>query len=51
MQPLGFVNWRHVNRYFCVFMWTVVLVLALVVLSHLSDTGAVSHASQAVVVR
>ncbi|MHB8691416.1 MAG: hypothetical protein ACYDHH_09240 [Solirubrobacteraceae bacterium] len=51
MQPLGFVNWRHVNRYFCAFMWTVVFVLALVVLSHLFHSGAVSHASQVVVAR
>jgi hypothetical protein len=33
--PLGFVDWRSVNRLFCGLMWMVALVLALIVLLHL----------------
>jgi len=32
MGPLAFVNWRSVNTHFCVLMWVVALVLAVVVL-------------------
>ena len=44
MQPLGFVNWRVVNRYFCGLMWLVAIVLALIVLTHLVHASSVAHA-------
>jgi hypothetical protein len=36
--PLGFVDWRSVNRLFCGLIWMVALVLALIVIAHL-NTG------------
>ena len=42
MGPLGFVNWRSVNRAFCCLMWGIALVLAIVVLAH-TGAGAVAH--------
>jgi hypothetical protein len=51
VQPLGFVNWRTVNRYFCVLMWVVAIVLALIVLTHLVHAAPAAHASALVTAR
>jgi hypothetical protein len=51
VQPLGFVNWRTVNRYFCALMWLVAVVLALVVLTHLVSATPAAHGPGAVMVR
>lgn len=45
MGPLGFVNWRSVNRAFCFVMWGIVFVLAMVVLAHTGDGTAAHHMS------
>jgi hypothetical protein len=51
VQPLGFVNWRSVNRYFCALMWLVAIVLALILLSHLGHTAPAAHASTVAITR
>ena len=51
MQPLGFVNWRVVNRYFCTLMWVVALILGLIVLTHLVHAAPPPHASAALITR
>ena len=51
MQPLGFVNWRSVNRYFCALMWLVVFVLALIVLTHIGHAPPAAHGASAAITR
>jgi hypothetical protein len=51
VKPLGFVDWRSVNRYFCVLMWFVAFVLALIVLTHLGHTAQAAHPSANVIAR
>jgi hypothetical protein len=51
VKPLGFVNWRNVNRYFCTVMWLLAIVLALVVLTHLFHASAAGHGAAGVIVR
>jgi hypothetical protein len=43
MDFLGFVDWRAVNRRFCVVMWLVAVVLALVLLAHTGSPSAAVH--------
>jgi hypothetical protein len=43
MGPLGFVNWRRLNRAFCLLMWLLALVLALIVIAHSGDGSAARH--------
>ena len=51
MQPLAFVNWRTVNRYFCALMWLVAFVLALIVITHLAHAAPAAHPAAAVIAR
>ncbi len=51
MGPLGFVNWRSVNAYFCLLMWLVAVILAVIVLGHVIHTPPPGHGGQAVGVR
>jgi hypothetical protein len=43
MNLLAFVNWQSVHAMFCVLMWVLVIVLALVLLIHGSAAGALVH--------
>jgi hypothetical protein len=46
MGPLAFVNWRVVNENFCMLMWVLAAILAVVVVLHLGGTsGDVHHAA------
>ncbi|HWE34424.1 MAG TPA: hypothetical protein VG410_13115 [Solirubrobacteraceae bacterium] len=45
MGPLGFVNWRSVNRIFCCLMWMIALVLVVVVLAHTGGGAGAPHAT------
>ncbi len=49
MRPLSFVDWRTLNALFCGLMWLVVLVLAVVIVTHaLPASPAVHHGSRLV---
>jgi hypothetical protein len=51
VQPLAFVNWRTVNRYFCAVMWLVAFVLALIVITHLVHATHAAHPAAIVIAR
>jgi hypothetical protein len=43
MNPLLCVNWCVVNKGFCALMWGLVVVLAVVILSHAAHPGLIAH--------
>lgn len=43
MSPFAFVNWQSVHQMFCVLMWLLAIILALVLLIHSSTAGALVH--------
>lgn len=47
MGPLYLANWREINRLFCTLVWMVAVVLAVVIIGHLAETGS-ACASKAV---
>jgi hypothetical protein len=52
MKPLAFVNWRTVNTYFCVVIWLLVAILAMIIIGHIAhDAPAAAHAAAAKIVR
>jgi hypothetical protein len=52
MGPLRFVDWHAVNTYFCVAMWLLVAVLAIVIVGHVVHAGVVvGHVAASLVAR
>ncbi len=43
MKPLLFVNWRSVHAGFCVVMWIVAAILAVIVLVHVAMLADAGH--------
>jgi hypothetical protein len=43
MKPLLFVNWRSVHAGFCVVMWIVAAILAIVVAVHVAVPADAAH--------
>jgi hypothetical protein len=50
MSPLGFVNWRQMNTYFCLTMWLIAIVLAVIILGHIAHAApATGHAATQII--
>lgn len=46
MSPLRLVNWREVNRLFCVMVWLVAVLLAVVIAGHLVGASSACASKQ-----
>lgn len=51
MNPLLFADWAHINRVFCLLMWTLAFVLLMSILAHGAPTVHPAHAHPVVVGR